>query len=245
MKIIGSLILITLFSCGSNNEFESTKKIKSTLTYRIDQDGNKSLEHLSEFDLLGNVIYEEDYMGGEIYGYRWHTYDSLNNKLESKFASCLDCEPTITRYHYESGKLIKKINNEYSSQLIYDDLGDCIQEIEVFNENNHLRRFKFMTYENHLLQAKTSYDVSKLNIPYSDYIIDSLINQDYPYYHYFENTFDDNGKIVKSEWFGSVSEWFEVQYHYYDENGFATKVDYSSRNGKNGGQRLYEYTYWD
>ncbi len=245
MKIFSTIIIISLFSCSSPLKNNSSEKVKSVLTYRIDTEGNKNLEHLSEYDESGNVIYEEDYMAGEIYSYRWNTYDSLNNKTETKFSKCLDCEITITNYLYQNGQLIEKNNPDYISTLIYDKNGDCITEIEVFKTTQNLRRFKFMTYQNHLLKSKTSYDVSSYNILNQDHTIDSLINQNFPYYHYFENSFNDNNRVVRSDWYGSVSDWFQVQEHFYDEKtGLATKVKYSSRDGENGGERVYEYTFW-
>jgi len=67
--LLATLILFS--SCSTDQLPKSTaskdSSIQSLLTYRITPQGEKELEHYTEYDSNENPVFERDYMTGEIY----------------------------------------------------------------------------------------------------------------------------------------------------------------------------------
>ena len=86
MKFSTFLIFLLALSCGQS---ESKENVKSETRFRIDANGEKSMEYYAEYLADGRLEFVRDYKNGEIYMCHWRTYDDDQNTARNCVFKCL------------------------------------------------------------------------------------------------------------------------------------------------------------
>lgn len=236
-------IMMCFFMVGCSQAQQPTaavKTVRSETFYRLTPEGEKKMEHFTEFNERELPIFERDYMDGNIYFVYWMEYGAEGRLIAKKSSKCETCEQTTTTISRNSSGQAEFSGQEKSLKFEVDSANNRTREMEVFRNSNSLYRIKIMRYNDAAMISKKSYKFEEHAINMLNLNIDSLIQVSEPY-HSIENIYNANGQIIESHWGGAVDDWFAVHKHFYDEAGRPTREEYYTTSGKSGGVRIYEY----